>query len=187
MAQVKTFWDFGTFENIDNFLFKSIIGTYLSKLGEPSFKETGMKKTTFIILALCLIFSGSFCFAAKDGEKGASDQAYEHASDNSVFNRTSDWFATIGKSDEEKQKVLTERKARRAAKKAQEQTGKQARKAEKQLMKEEKKAGKKAQKVQTQEREEMRNREQKRLEVLPGHHEGMERREPVQMNSGKKK
>lgn len=75
-----------------------------------------MKKTIGLMLVALLVLSPAVSFAAKDGVKGASAQAYENASDNSVFNRVGDWFATIGKSDEEKAKIKAQRKAERAAK-----------------------------------------------------------------------
>jgi len=82
-------------------------------------------------------------FCGDEGTKGASSKAYEHASENSIFNRVSDWFATVGKSDEEKAKILAERRAKRAAK----QTEKEAKKAEKEARKAQKEVEKKAKKA----------------------------------------
>jgi hypothetical protein len=76
-----------------------------------------MKKIMVLALAAMLVFSAGVSFAAKDG-KGASAQAYEHADDNAIFNRVGDWFATVGKSDEEKAKIKVQRKADRAVKRA---------------------------------------------------------------------
>jgi hypothetical protein len=59
-----------------------------------------------------------------------------------VVDNVSDWFATIGKKDMEKQAILTERKAKREAAKLQRATEKQAKQAEKQA----RKAGKDMQK-----------------------------------------
>ena len=75
-----------------------------------------MKKIVMIFLAcmLCVSFT-SVSFAQ---QKGASEQAREHASDNAIFNRVGDWFATVGKKGAEKEAVLAERKAKRQAKKA---------------------------------------------------------------------
>ena len=95
-----------------------------------------MKKvTTFGLLVLFFIFSANLCLAAKEGQKGASEQAYEHASDNAIFNRVGDWFATIGKSEEKREKMLAERKAKRAAKRAEKTAKKKAKKAEKKVKK----------------------------------------------------
>ena len=73
------------------------------------------------VLVISVLIAGQG--AAIAGNKGASRSAYEHASDQSIFNRIGDWFATVGKSDEEKQKILTERKAARAAKMAEKKMG----------------------------------------------------------------
>ena len=50
------------------------------------------------------------------GQKGASEKAYEHASDQSVFNRIGDWFATLGYNKEEKQQILEQRRNERRKK-----------------------------------------------------------------------
>ena len=82
-----------------------------------------MKKIFISVLALSFFMTYYPVYAAKD-QKGASQKAYEHASENSVFNRVSDWFATVGKSEEEKAKILEERKAKRAAKLAEKEAKK---------------------------------------------------------------
>lgn len=51
-----------------------------------------MKKIFLGTLIMVFAMSGLSLYAAPSGEKGASAKAYEHASDQSVFNRTSDWF-----------------------------------------------------------------------------------------------
>ncbi len=95
-----------------------------------------MKKVTvYVLLVLLFISSSKLCLAAEEGQKGASKQAYEHASDNAIFNRVGDWFATLGKSEEEKEKILAERKAKRVAKRAEKMAKKEAKKAEKELKK----------------------------------------------------
>ncbi len=52
--------------------------------------------------------------AGSPDQNGANRQAYKHASEHSIFNRTGDWFATIGKSEKERKEILQERKANRA-------------------------------------------------------------------------
>ncbi len=89
-----------------------------------------MKKVVLIVTAIALTAGFSPAFAAREGEKGADQSAYEHASDNAVFNRVGDWFATVGKSEEEKAKILEERKTRRAARRAAKRAEKEARKTE---------------------------------------------------------
>ena len=58
-------------------------------------------------------------YAAKESQ-GASATAYEHASDEAIFYRVGDWFATLGKSNEEKQAAIAERRTRRLVKRTQE-------------------------------------------------------------------
>ena len=89
-----------------------------------------MRKLAVVLVILSLLAGQSAAFA----RKGASEKAYEHASDEAVFNRIGDWFATIGKSDEEKKKIIAERKAKRAAKR----TEKEAMKAQKEMEKKKK-------------------------------------------------
>ena len=62
--------------------------------------------TAFVVCAL-----PGVTLAARSGQKGADQSAYEHASDQAIFNRAGDWFSTIGKSEEEKTRILEERKA----------------------------------------------------------------------------
>jgi hypothetical protein len=73
-----------------------------------------VRKTVILLAVLSVLFLNCPVFAAKDS-KGASAAAYEHAGEKSIFNRVSDWFATIGKSKEEKKRILTERQAEREA------------------------------------------------------------------------
>jgi len=73
-----------------------------------------MKKTAIAIGVVLLLMGTNAAFAARGGEKGASKEAYEHASEQSIFHRFGDWFATIGKSKEEKVRILEERRAERA-------------------------------------------------------------------------
>ena len=80
-----------------------------------------MKQTFMIAVALLLTLSVTPVFAAEGVEKGASAKAYEHASEQSIFIRVNDWFATIGKSPEEKASILQERKTERARKREERQ------------------------------------------------------------------
>ena len=89
-----------------------------------------MRKLVAIIIVLALVTVSVPAFAAK-GQKGASAKAYAQASDEAVFHRVGDWFATRGKSDQEKKAIITERKAKRAAAR----TEKEARKQQKKLQK----------------------------------------------------
>ncbi len=111
-----------------------------------------MKRVLIIIVLMLGVFLLTPALAQEEAAqkvKGASQQAYEHADDNAIFNRTADWFATIGKSAEEREKILAERKTERAAKRAEKEAKKAQKKAE-EVSKEAKKgledAGQKAQK-----------------------------------------
>ena len=89
-----------------------------------------MKQTFIIAVALLLTLAVRPVFAAEGGEKGASAKASEHASEQSIFNRVNDWFATRGKSPEEKASILQERKTERAEKRAEMQIRKTQREEE---------------------------------------------------------
>lgn len=92
-----------------------------------------MKKLYAIVTALVLVFGVTAPLHAQIiKERGASTTAVEKASDEAVFNRVGDWFATVGKSDTEKEAILAERKAKRAAEKAQKELEKQKKLLEKQ-------------------------------------------------------
>lgn len=91
-----------------------------------------MKKAITAALVLTLVvcvYPGTFAFA-KEG-KGASDKALQCASEQSIFNRVSDWFATVGKPEEKKQAILAQRQAERAAKRAEKEALKARKEAEK--------------------------------------------------------
>ena len=96
-----------------------------------------MKKLIVFAVILSLAMTSIPAFAAK-GRKGASDRAYEQASDEAVFHRVGDWFATVGKSEEEKAAIKAERKTARTVKRLK----KEAEKKKKEMKKESKKAGK---------------------------------------------
>ena len=101
-----------------------------------------MKKAISALAIISLLVSVAPLYAAQGGTKGAGSCAYDRASDEAVFHRVGDWFATIGKSDAEKETILAERKATRAAARAQ----KEAEKKKRQLEKETEKAQKKLKK-----------------------------------------
>ena len=80
-----------------------------------------MKQAFIIAVALLLSLAVGPVFAAEGGEKGAGSKAYEHASGQAIFNRLGDWFATVGKSPEEKAGILQERKKERGKNRAEKQ------------------------------------------------------------------
>ena len=88
-------------------------------------------KSIFVMMLVGLFaFSATPATPAYAGEKGASAMGYEHASENSVFNRVGDWFATIGKSGAEKDQILAERKAARMKKHAEKEAKKMGKSAD---------------------------------------------------------
>ena len=89
-----------------------------------------MRKIFAILIFISLLAVSAPALAAKGGEKGASAQAQENASPQAIFNRVSDWFATVGKSTEEKEAILAERRANRAAEHAEKEAIKAAKHAE---------------------------------------------------------
>ncbi|UCC94640.1 MAG: hypothetical protein JSW40_07460 [Candidatus Omnitrophota bacterium] len=103
-----------------------------------------MKKCVVFALIFFVLVNG-IAFS-QEAKKGASPKAYEHASQQSIFHRVTDWFATIGKSEEEKAKILEQRKNQRAAKRAEKKAKHAQEKAqkalEKSLRKQEKAKGK---------------------------------------------
>ncbi|MDP8261786.1 MAG: hypothetical protein P9M13_00605 [Candidatus Ancaeobacter aquaticus] len=101
-----------------------------------------MKRVVLGLVAVLFLVTALPAFAARGEDKGADQKAYEHASDESIFNRTGDWFATIGKSKEEKQKIKAERKTKRAAKRAEKKAMKKKKDTEREARKAEKKAEK---------------------------------------------
>jgi len=113
-----------------------------------------MKRIVALMVVLALALTVMPAFAAKGGTRGASQQAYDNASDKAVFNRVGDWFATRGKSPEQRQAIIAERDAKRAAKKAEKeakklekQTQKEAKRLEKQSEAKARKVGKEAKKT----------------------------------------
>lgn len=98
---------------------------------------------TIVVLLIAAFVPLLSVGAAEKGTKGASERAYERASEEAIFHRVGDWFATRGKSEEEKEAIIAERKATRAAKRAQKEAEKQKRKMEKEGRKTQKKMKKK--------------------------------------------
>jgi hypothetical protein len=88
-----------------------------------------MKRILVLLLVFAIALGTVPAYAA---QKGASSKAYEKASDEAVFNRVGDWFATRGKSPKEAQAILGERKAKRAMQRTQKEAEKQKKIAKKQ-------------------------------------------------------
>jgi hypothetical protein len=97
-----------------------------------------MRRILTAVVVVSLVLASIPAFAAQ-GRRGASDRALERASDEAIFHRVTDWFATRGKPEGEKKAILAERKAKRAAKRAQKEAEKQKRTMEKKARKAQKK------------------------------------------------
>ncbi|MFH1645038.1 MAG: hypothetical protein ABIB11_01320 [Candidatus Omnitrophota bacterium] len=93
-------------------------------------------------VALFLFVSLPVC-SVEAKEKGASAMAYEHASDEAVFHRVGDWFATVGKSDEEKAKIKAQRRDERETKRMEKKMQQEEKRLQKQLKKQKSKSKKK--------------------------------------------
>jgi hypothetical protein len=79
-------------------------------------KEEMMKRV--LLLAAALVLAGTVpAWTADQGKARDMNQgrlqAETKASEQAVFSRISDWFATLGKSGAEKEKILTERRVKR--------------------------------------------------------------------------
>jgi len=97
-----------------------------------------VKRIIAFVLILSLLVGASPAFAART-KKGASQKAYASASDEAVFYRVGDWFATVGKSEDEKSAIIAQRKAKRTAQCAQKELEKKKRQAQKEAKKTQKK------------------------------------------------
>ena len=91
-----------------------------------------MKKLIYTAVLGIFMFSIMPAYAAK----GASEMGQTKASDQAIFNRVGDWFATVGKSNEEKAQIKSERQAQRVAKKAEKDIMKKKKSAQKAAMEE---------------------------------------------------
>ncbi len=88
-----------------------------------------MKKLAILLLVVAFAVTTVPAFAAI---KGPSAMALEKASNDSMVDRVGDWVATRGKSPEEAQAIVADRKAKRLAAKAQKELERVQREAEKQ-------------------------------------------------------
>ena len=105
-----------------------------------------MKRPAAVLVILLMVFG--VCSLGIDSHvnkawAAASSNAFERASDDSIFNRVSDWFATVGKPEDEKEAIIAERRADRAA----ERLGKAFRQESKKANKKMKKFGKEMEKM----------------------------------------
>ena len=90
-----------------------------------------MKKAAVLVVLICF----AFCAvpALDSYAQGKSAISSKELTDDSVVDKVGDWFATRGKSDAEKQKMLSQRKANRVARRAQKKIEWQKKQADKKL------------------------------------------------------
>ena len=91
-----------------------------------------------VVIAVLACFALSFAPAVTSYAQGKSAISAKELTDDSAIDKVGDWFATRGKSDAEKQKVLAQRKANRVAARAQKKIEKQKREAQKKMQKQQK-------------------------------------------------
>jgi len=75
-------------------------------------KDVPVKRVIFVFIAAVFIFSAAPVYAQY------SSGAYGGTKDETVFTRMGDWFATIGKTQEEKYLIKSRRRAVRKIRKA---------------------------------------------------------------------
>ncbi len=85
-----------------------------------------MKKNELFLAALVYSVFFSLTVSAQDARSAARIQAYETREKDSLMDKVSDWFATLGKSKEEKDKIREERQAQRRAGQSEEDVKKAA-------------------------------------------------------------
>jgi len=90
-----------------------------------------MKK--LLALAVLVCFALSAVPALEACAQGKSTVSSKELTDDSVVDKVGDWFATRGKSDAEKQKLLAQRKANRVVARAQKKIERQKKQSDKKL------------------------------------------------------
>ena len=91
-----------------------------------------------VIIAVLACFALSLAPAVTSYAQGKSAISAKELTDDSAIDKVGDWFATRGKSDAEKQKLLAQRKANRVAARAQKKLEKQKKQAEKKMQQQQK-------------------------------------------------
>ena len=105
-----------------------------------------MRKIFFACVVLCILCAAGFAFADDAGAQAATaDVSVDASGQVSVFARMGDWFATVGRSEQEQERIMEHRRARRSEKHAE----KEARKARKRARKAQEKAEKEEFKAET--------------------------------------
>ncbi len=127
-----------------------------------------MRKLVAIGVVFSLILSSGFVQAEQVRARGASQTAREQASGRAIFNRITDWFSTLGRSEEEKKRILEERKARRLKKQAErEARQEQAEEKKEEVIQERKERRIRLQKEKEAREAEIETRKQERMRQRP--------------------
>lgn len=105
-----------------------------------------MKKLVILAVLVCFVFSAMP--AVSSHAQGKSGVSSSSIADDSAIDKIGDWFATRGKSDAEKQKMLAERKMKRVAERAQKKAERGQKEAQKQMQKQKKEMNKSMKQMQ---------------------------------------
>lgn len=128
-----------------------------------------MRKALVVGVFFSFLLSFGFVQAEEARTRGASQTAQEQASDRAIFNRVTDWFATVGRSEEEKEQILEERKSRRLERQAEREAGqKQAEKKKEEAIQKRDKHRMKAEEEKAAREAEIEERKQEGQRQRPG-------------------
>ena len=72
-----------------------------------------MKKGVILWIALASVFFGGYASLAQEGNLITNTEILQNAQAESTLNKIGDWWATLGKSAQEKDKIVQERKENR--------------------------------------------------------------------------
>lgn len=89
-----------------------------------------MRKQTILLAVISLLVAAPV-FAQQRDVRGPSARAYEKASERSIIHRAGDFFATVGRSQEEKDQIISKRSMERARRQAERKSREMKKQAEK--------------------------------------------------------
>ena len=76
-----------------------------------------MKKFFSVFFLLAFLFTAAPSVIHAEDTAMQVESAYQEVAKDSFFERLGDWFATLGKSDSEKARIIAERRSKRNAEK----------------------------------------------------------------------
>lgn len=100
-----------------------------------------MKRLLLCVIVVSFVLTSSVSFAAMPWQKDTK-VSLENVTKDSVIDKVGDWFATRGKTDDEKQAILAQRRTQRASEKAQAEAAKAKAQLEKKMAETKKAIGK---------------------------------------------